>query len=139
MAMNATAASLTGFACWFLLLTFAVAFFRVYVTATTGKAINSYSPDGSDLHGFGHRLTRARDNCFETFPLFVAIIAVAELLGKVQILDSLAPWVLASRIGQSLTHMISTKPPAIVVRALLLTVQLGVYVYWIAILLAGHG
>ncbi len=135
--MNTTAVSLIGFACWLVLLSFAVAFFRVYVTATTAKAINSYSPDGSDLPGFGHRLTRARDNCFETLPVFVAIVVAADLLSQMQALHTLAPWVLASRIAQSVTHMISTRPPAIVVRALLLTVQLGIYVYWIIALLAG--
>lgn len=137
--MNTTAISLTGFACWLVLLTFAVAFFRVYVTATTAKAINSYSPDGSDLPGFGHRLTRARDNCFETLPVFVAIVVASELLGQMQALHTLAPWVLVSRIAQSTTHMVSTSPPAIVVRALLLTVQLGIYVYWITALLAVRG
>ncbi|WP_311028699.1 MAPEG family protein [Mesorhizobium koreense] len=137
--MNTTAASLIGFAGWLVLLTFAVAFFRVYITATTAKAINSYSPDGSDLQGFGRRLTRARDNCFETLPVFVAIVVAAELLGQMQALHILAPWVLVSRIAQSMTHMISTSPPAIVVRALLLTVQLGIYVYWIIALLAGRG
>lgn len=137
--MNTTAVSLIGFACWLVLLSFAVAFFRVYVTATTAKAINSYPPDGSDLPGFGHRLTRARDNCFETLPVFVAIVVAADLLGQMQALHTLAPWVLASRIAQSMTHMISASPPAIVVRALLLTVQLGIYVYWITALLAGLG
>lgn len=88
--MNATAFSLIGFAGWLVLLTFAVALFRVQVTISTSKAINSYAPDGSDLPGLGHRLTRARDNCFETLPVFVAIALAAEFLGKTDELDALA-------------------------------------------------
>ena len=38
--MHTTAVSLIGFACWLVLLTFAVAFFRVSVTARTAKVIN---------------------------------------------------------------------------------------------------
>lgn len=137
--MNPTAASLIGFAGWLVLLTFFVAFFRVYVTATTAKAIDSYAPDGSDLPGFGRRLTRARDNCFETLPVFAALVVAAELLGHGQQLHVLAPWVLASRVAQSITHMISTAPAAIVVRALLLTVQLSIYAYWVVVLVQQAG
>jgi hypothetical protein len=43
-----TAVSLIGFAAWLVLLTFAVAFFRIYVTATARKALNAYRPDGSE-------------------------------------------------------------------------------------------
>lgn len=131
MPMNPTLLSLLGFTAWFLVLTYALAFWRVRVSVSTAKPINSYSPDGADLPGFGQRLTRARDNCFETLPVFVAIAFAASALGKLDMLDSLAPWVLLSRIIQSLVHMISTSSPAIVARATMLTVQLVIYSYWV--------
>lgn len=133
--MNHTLLSLLGFTSWFLVLTFALAFWRVRVSVSTGKAINTYSPDGADLPGFGHRLTRARDNCFETLPVFVAIVVTASAFGKLDMLDGLAPWVLLSRIAQSLIHMVSTSSPAIVARATMLTVQLVIYSYWVVGLL----
>jgi uncharacterized MAPEG superfamily protein len=133
--MNPTLLSLLGFTAWFLVLTFALAFWRVRVSVSTGKAINSYSADGADLPGFGHRLTRARDNCFETLPVFVAIALAANALGKLDMLNELAPWILLSRIIQSLIHMVSTSSPAIVARATMLTVQLVIYSYWVVGLL----
>ncbi len=92
------------------------------------------------LSGLGQRLTRARDNCFETLPAFVAIALAAELLGQINLLQPLAPWVLASLIAQSVTHVISTAFLAIVIRASFLSVQLAIYVYWTALLVtAGRG
>lgn len=131
MPMNSTLLSLLGFTAWFLMLTYALAFWRVRVSVSTGKPINSYSPDGADLPGFGRRLTRARDNCFETLPLFVAVALAANALGKLDMLDGLAPWVLLSRIVQSLIHMASTSSLAVVARATMLTIQLVIYSYWV--------
>lgn len=133
--MNPTLFSLLGFTAWFLLLTYALAFWRVHVSVSAGKPINSYAPDGADLPGFGHRLTRARDNCFETLPVFVAIVLAAGASGKLDMLDGLAPWLLLSRIIQSLIHMLSTSSLAVVARATMLTVQLVIYSYWVVGLL----
>lgn len=133
--MNPTLLSLLGFTAWFLVLTFALAFWRVRVSVSIGKPINSYSPDGADLPGFGHRLTRARDNCFETLSVFVAIALAASAVGNLDMLDGLAPWVLLSRIIQSLIHIVSTVSSAVVARASMLTVQLVIYSYWVVGLL----
>ena len=128
--MGLTAISLTGFVTWFVLLTFALAFFRVYYTASTGKALNSFAPDGSDTPGLGRRLTRARDNCFETLPVFAAIALGAFMLNRLDITDPLAPWVLYARFIQSVTHVVSTAVPFVLLRATMLTVQLLIYAYW---------
>ena len=136
--MNPTALSLLGFAAWLVLLTFALAFFRIYVAVSWGRPINGFLPDGSDLAGFGRRLTRARNNCFETLPVFGAFVVAAGLMNLTPLLHALAPWILVSRMAQSVTHMISTKPVALGVRALFLGVQLVIYVYW-AVTLLGAG
>jgi len=88
------------------------------------------APDGSDTPGIGRRLTRARDNCFETLPVFAAIAVAAHISSRVDVTDGLAMWVLYARIGQSLTHIISTSPPAVLIRATLFTVQAVIYLAW---------
>jgi len=128
--MGPTATALVGFATWLVLLTFALAFFRAYVGATSGKALNTFMPDGSDTPGLGRRLTRARDNCFETLPVFAAIALGAQLSGRLNVTDGLAPWVLYSRIAQSVIHIISTSVPAVLLRATMLTAQLVIYCWW---------
>ena len=128
--MAPTATALVGFATWLVLLTFVLAFYRGYVGASTGKPLNSFLPDGSDMPGFGRRLTRARDNCFETLPVFAAIALGAQLAGRLDVTNGLAAWVLYSRIVQSVTHVISTSVPAVLLRATMLTVQLGIYLWW---------
>ena len=128
--MGSTAIALAGFVTWFVLLTFALAFFRVYYSASTGKALNSFAPDGSDTPGLGRRLTRARDNCFETLPAFAGLALVAQISGRMDVTDGLAPWVLYSRIAQSVTHIISVSVPAVLLRATMLVVQLLIYLYW---------
>ena len=67
--------------------------------ASRKKAANTFTTDGSDLPGFGQRLTRARDNCFETLPAFAAIAFVASTAGRLEVTDPLALWVLTCRIG----------------------------------------
>lgn len=134
--MGETATALAGFAGWFTLLTFVVAFYRVGISVTTGKALNSFAPDGSDTPGLGRRLTRARDNCFETLPAFAALALGAQIAGRLDVTDGLAMWVLLARIGQSMTHIISTAVPAVLIRATFFTVQLVIYLVW-AIRLVG--
>jgi len=128
--MSSTATALAGFAAWLLALTLVLAFYRLYYGASTGKAVNSFAPDGSDTPGLGRRLTRARDNCFETLPVFAALGVAAQISGRLDVTDGLAMWVLYARFGQSITHVISTAQPAVLLRASLFVVQLVIYSYW---------
>jgi uncharacterized MAPEG superfamily protein len=128
--MAPTATALVGFALWFVILTFALAFFRVYLGVASGKPLNSFLPDGSDTPGIGRRLTRARDNCFESLPAFAAIALGAQIAGRLDVTDPLAMWVLYARIAQSVTHVISISVPAVLLRATFFTVQLVIYLVW---------
>src|SRR5512147_2941639 len=114
--MTPTATALLGFAAWYLLLTFGLGIFRSGLVLSGKKAANTFATDGSDVGAFGRRLNRARDNCFETLPLFVAIALAASIANKLAVLDALALYVLYARIGQSLTHLASTSIMAINVR-----------------------
>ncbi len=128
--MLPTATALAGFAIWFVLLTFALAFFRVYYSVSTGKPLNSFAPDGSDTPGLGRRLTRARDNCFETLPAFAAIALAAFISGRLAVTDGLAMVVFYAGIAQSVTHIISISVPAVLLRATMLTIQIAIYLWW---------
>lgn len=114
--MTPTLTALVGFALWTLLLTAAIGITRAYVAQSTGKAPNSFLPDGSDVGGFSQRLARAHANCFENLPVVAAILLAAEVGGLAAISDPLAMWILAARIAQSVVHLGSTSVPAVFVR-----------------------
>jgi len=134
--MGATATALLGFAAWYLVLTIALGIFRSALVFSGQKAANSFKPDASDVSDFGRRLNRARDNCYETLPLFAAIALAASLANKLSVLDPLAMYLLYARVGQSITHLISTSIPAINVRFALFLAQMVIYAVWIVRLLA---
>ncbi len=133
--MTPTATALLGFAGWYLVLTFALGFFRSGLVLSGQKAANTFATDGSDVGAFGRRLNRARDNCYETLPLFVAIAVAASIAGKLAVVDPLAMYVLYARIGQSLTHVVSTSIMAINVRFFFFIVQIVIYAIWVVRLL----
>jgi len=133
--MAPTATALLGFAAWYLLLTFALGFFRSGLVLSGKKAANTFATDGSDVGTFGRRLNRARDNCFETLPLFGAIALAATIANRVIVLDPLAMYVLYARVGQSATHLASTSIMAINVRFFFFIVQIAIYAIWVVQLL----
>jgi uncharacterized MAPEG superfamily protein len=133
--MGDTLTALAGFAAWYVVLTILMGLFRMG-RIVGGKAVNSFAVNGSDLPGFGERVTRARDNCYETLPIFGALALVAYATNQLAVTDPLAMWVLYARIGQSLTHMVSTSVPAVLVRANLFFAQVLIYLYWSFRLLA---
>lgn len=133
--MGPTASALLGFAAWYLLLTFALGVFRSGLVLSGKKLANSFASDGSDVGDFGRRLNRARDNCFETLPLFAAIALAASLMNKISVINPLAMYLFYARVGQSVTHLASTSIPAINVRFALFLVQVVIYAIWVVRLL----
>ena len=134
--MGGTATALVGFAGWYTLLSVGLGIYRIRLVLSGRKAANSFATDGSDLEPIGRRLTRARDNCYETLPLFAAIALGASLAGRLDVTDPAAMWVLYARVGQSVTHIVSTSVPAVQLRAGLFFVQMGIYLWWAVRLLA---
>ena len=127
--MGGTATALVGFAGWFALLSIGLGLYRLrFVMA--GKAVNAFATDGQDLDPLGHRLTRARNNCYETLPLFAAIALGASIAGRLDVTDPLAMWVLYARIGQTLTHIVSTSVAAVPVRGAFFFAQMLIYIWW---------
>ncbi len=132
--MGQTAVALVGFAGWFMLLSIVQALYRLRQVAA-GKPVNSFAPDGQDVDPLGTRITRARNNCYETLPAFVAIAAGASMAGRLGVTDPLAMWVLYARIAQSLVHIASTSVPAVQVRAVFYFAQIAIYLWWVIHLL----
>jgi len=128
--MGRTATALVGFAGWFALLSIALGFYRIALVLSGSKTANTFATDGQDLDPLGQRLTRARNNCYETLPLFAALALGAYMRGRLAVTDPLAMWVLYARIGQSLTHIVSTSIPAVQLRATLFFAQIVIYLWW---------
>ena len=128
--MGRTATALVGFAGWLALLSIVLGLYRVWLVMGGKKVANTFATDGRDLDPLGQRLTRARDNCFETLPLFAALALGASLSGRLDVTDPLAMWVLCARIAQSVTHIISTSVPAVQLRAMLFFAQILIYLWW---------
>jgi uncharacterized MAPEG superfamily protein len=136
--MSPSAFALAGFAGWMLVLTLTLGFYRTSLVLGGRKAANSFRTDGSDTPGFGQRLTRARDNCYENLPTFAALVLAANLAGRTgSVTDPLAPWLLVARIGQSVTHVISTSIPAVQIRFAFYLTQILIMLWWTMRLLFG--
>jgi uncharacterized MAPEG superfamily protein len=119
------------FAGWTVLLVTSVALFRGLFSSRSGKAVNTFSPDGTDVGGFGQRLTRAHLNCVEFLPVAAAVILSAAVAGRGEVTDPLAMPLLYARLGQSIVHLISISVPMVLIRATLLVVQIAIVASWI--------
>jgi uncharacterized MAPEG superfamily protein len=128
--MSPTATALAGFAGLFVLLTAVLATYRSALVLSGRKAANAFRTDGSDVAGFGQRLTRARDNVYENLPAFAALALAAQIGGRLDVTDPWAMTVLWARIGQSVTHVASVSVPAVFVRFGFYLVQLAVFATW---------
>jgi uncharacterized MAPEG superfamily protein len=128
--MGRTATALVGFGGWFALLSILLGLYRLRFVIGQQKAVNTFATDGQDLDSLGQRLTRARNNCYETLPVFAALALGASISGRLDVTDPLAMWVLYARIGQSLTHIASTSVPAVQVRATFFFIQILIYLWW---------
>ncbi len=128
--MTPSLIALCAFALWTSLLVFSLANVRVLTSQRSGRPVNSFRPDGTDLEGFGSRLTRAHLNCVEFLPIFGAVILAAAAAGKGAVTDGLAMTVFYARVGQSIVHIASTSVPAVLARATLFVVQLAITAWW---------
>ncbi|HEY9193510.1 MAG TPA: MAPEG family protein, partial [Methyloversatilis sp.] len=80
-------------------------------------------------------LCRAHANCCENLPVFGALVLTAVITGHAAITDPGALWVLAARVGQSTSHLVSGRGRAIAVRFGCLVLQIGIQAVWIVRLL----
>lgn len=129
--MSATATALWVLVGWWLLLIVALAAFRTLLTFGGSKQANQFAPDGSDVGGFGQRLTRAHANNYENLPMFGVILLYAIATGQTAVTDGLAGWLAGARVAQSVTHLASISVPAVTVRFAFYLVQLVIVGIWL--------
>ncbi len=130
-----TATALLLFAAWSLLLLAGIALYRSWIWMTAGKALNSFLAAGTDLPGFGLRLTRAHANTYEFLPIAGVVMLYAIATGQTRLTDDLATVLIGARLAQSIVHLVSTSTMAVLVRFTFFFVQVCVVGYWIVLLL----
>lgn len=133
--MSPSALALLGFAGWQLLLLTGIGAMRVSLVLGGKRAANQFLPDGSDVSAFSNRLCRAHANCYENLPIVASVLLLAMLQGKGGVTDPLALWLLAARVAQSVTHLVSTSKIAVLLRFSFFAVQVAILAYWILRLL----
>jgi uncharacterized MAPEG superfamily protein len=129
--------ALLGFAAWTLLLIVAVFLYRG-MRFLGGTPINHWPRQArpADDAPIVRRLEDAHANCLENLPLFAVIVLTAAALGRLADIQTLAPFVLYARIGQTLAHLSGTGPVNVFVRAGFWFVQLALFVWMLAKLMA---
>jgi len=116
---------------WIQLLTLSYAFPRVPMALFGGRKFSDW--ERAELNrdpAFMVRAKGAHLNCVENFPLFAGVVVVAALMDKSPVVDSLAMFILLARVGQSLSHLISTAPAFVLSRATFFLAQVGM-IFWI--------
>ncbi len=129
--MTATALALLGFVAWTLLLMLLMESMRSWLVLSGRKRSDSFLIDGSDVSPFAQRLARAHANCYESFPIIGGLLLLALATRNTTITDPLALWMLAARVAQSITHLLSASALAVQIRFACFAVQLLIAVWWV--------
>ena len=116
---------------WTQLLTLAYAFPRVPLALFGDRKFSDW--ERAEINrdpAFMVRAKGAHLNCVENLPLFAAVVVIAALMGKSAVVDGPAVFILVARLGQSLSHLISTAPAFVLLRATFFLAQVGT-MFWI--------
>ncbi|MCC7414014.1 MAG: MAPEG family protein [Gammaproteobacteria bacterium] len=128
--MSASAMALIGLVIWSAVLTFVLLGARIAALRGGAKELNSFAPEGTDLGPAGRRITRAHANSLEYLACAAALLLYAIASGQTAVTDGLAMVLLGARIAQSVTHIVSTSKPAVLLRATLFGVQVLIWLCW---------
>jgi len=129
--------ALVGFGLWTLALVALVFLYRG-LRFLKGAPINNW-PRGdkpADDAPFVKRVEDAHANCLENLPVFAVIVLAAAAMDKSGTVNTLAPYVLYARMGQTLAHLWGVGPVQVFVRAGFWSVQLGLCLWMAGCLLA---
>jgi len=127
--MGASESTILWLVVWWAALMVQLPLIRLLASKSTGSM--SFDPNGSDLEGYGRRLTRAVANCQENIPLFIGVLLLAIVTDNTGITEPTACWLLYARIGQSIVHLVSASTPAIMVRFGFFLVQVALVLCWV--------
>lgn len=124
---------LLGFTLLTALLALSYPLNRVVQVFTGKAAINAWGRDRvvGPQPDWTIRAQHAHLNALENLLLFTAVVVAAYLSDQLALIEGLAYWYLAFRLGQALVHLISTSPQAVFVRANLWIGQMVILLYWI--------
>ena len=131
MPLSASAIALLGLVGWSLVLVFLLANMRGIKVLGGHKAVNAFNVDGSDVPGFGQRLTRAYANCLENLPAQAAVLLYAMHAGQTAITDPLAGSLLGARLLQTCVHLYSTAPLFVWIRFASYLAQVLILGFWL--------
>ena len=131
--MNDTILALLGYITWILILLICLATYRTLLVAKKEQTVNGFKPDGSDSPALGERITRAQSNCVESFAFIGGLMLLALATDSTAITNGLALFLLAARLGQSVTHLISTSELAVQIRFAFFLAQIGICLYWVVL------
>lgn len=131
--MNDTIISLLGYITWVLILLVWLATYRTVLVAKKEQAVNDFKSDGSNSPAFGERLSRAQGNCVESFAFIGGLMLLALATNSSVITNSLALILLAARLGQSITHLISNSVLAVQIRFAFFLAQVAICFYWLVL------
>ena len=131
--MNDTIIGLLGFITWILVLLVWLAAYRTLLVAKKEQAVNDFKADGSNSPAFGERLARAQVNCVESFAFIGGLMLLALATNSAVITNGLALLLLTARLGQSITHLLSTSVIAVQIRFAFFLAQLGICFYWVSL------
>jgi len=129
--------ALIGFAAWTLCIVIGVFLYRG-LRFVTGTPINHWprgAKPASDA-ALVKRMEDAHANCLENLPVFAVIVLAAAVMGRLETIATLAPWVLYARMGQTLAHLSGVGQLNVLVRASFWSVQLGLMLWMLYKLLA---
>lgn len=127
--MSATESTILWLVVWWAVLLVQLPLIRLMASKDTGSMV--FDPNGSDLEGYGRRLTRAFCNCQENIPLFIGVLLFAIVSDNTAITNDTAFWLLYARIAQSVVHMLSISTPMIMVRFSFYLVQVALILWWV--------
>lgn len=131
--MSAALLSLIGFAAWTLALAAIVVSYRTMLVLSGRHPANSWTRGAAiPSPGLITRMEHAHLNCIENLPVFAVVILAAVAMNQAAAVAMLAPWVLAARVAQSVTHLIGVSHWLVFVRASFYTVQLAL-MFWMMI------
>lgn len=135
--MNASALALLVYAAWTLLLVAGIAALRTRLVWRGLRRANSFAVSGDDVSPFSGRLCRAHANCVENLPVFVGLLAAAQWSQQGAVTDALALPLVAARLGQSCTHLVSIRNRAVILRFAFLAIQIAIQAWWVVALWPG--
>ncbi len=128
--MNQSLFALLLFVAWTIFLILLVISYRSIQVLMGKKKSNDFTPGVK--HGTERywQMSRAQSNAIENLPIFASIVLIGNVAGYVDTQFINACYVVVvARIGQSVTHLISTSVIAVNIRFTFYVTQLASFVY----------